>query len=86
MIILNGFILVKRELTEWFKVISLKLIWFSKATSVRIGYFLYIELYGLEPGWLGASFGLRISYVRIIITRKFKYRYIHIYVYVFISM
>jgi hypothetical protein len=24
---------------------------------------------GLEPGWLGASFGLRISYVRIIITR-----------------
>jgi hypothetical protein len=24
---------------------------------------------GLEPGWLGASFGLRNSYVRIIITR-----------------
>ena len=25
---------------------------------------------GLEPGWLGASFGLRICYVRIIITRN----------------
>lgn len=24
---------------------------------------------GLEPGWLGASFGLRMCYVRIIITR-----------------
>lgn len=26
-------------------------------------------LYGLEPGWLGASFGLRNCYVRIVITR-----------------
>ena len=32
----------------------------------------YIKLrkkYGLEPGWLGASFGLRTCYVRIIIIR-----------------
>ena len=35
------FILIKRELTEWFKVISLKLIWLYRVTSVRIGYFLY---------------------------------------------
>ena len=25
---------------------------------------------GLEPGWLGVSFGLRSSYVRIIMTRN----------------
>ena len=33
----------------------------------------YIINYGLEPGWLGASFGLRTCYVRIIIIR---YNYI----------
>lgn len=27
------------------------------------------NLNGLEPGWLGVSFGLRNSYVRIIMTR-----------------
>jgi len=31
--------------------------------------FVIIYIYGLEPGWLGALFGLRSSYVRIIITR-----------------
>ena len=35
------------------------------------------NIYGLEPGWLGASFGLRNSYVRIIITRKEKTCYPH---------
>jgi hypothetical protein len=35
-------------------------------------YFICIlyRINGLEPGWLGASFGLRICYVRIIITRN----------------
>jgi len=28
-----------------------------------------LSVYGLEPGWLGVSFGLRNCYVRIIITR-----------------
>jgi hypothetical protein len=28
---------------------------------------------GLEPGWLGVSFGLRNCYVRVIITRKRAY-------------
>ena len=31
--------------------------------------YINIFFYGLEPGWLGASFGLRICYVRIIIIR-----------------
>ena len=30
---------------------------------------LHLHVYGLEPGWLGASFGLRSCYVRIIIIR-----------------
>ena len=29
----------------------------------------YIRYNGLEPGWLGVSFGLRSSYVQIIMTR-----------------
>src|SRR6266516_5249151 len=29
-----------------------------------------LSVYGLEPGWLGTSFGLRNCYVRIIITRS----------------
>jgi hypothetical protein len=42
------------------------------------------EKSGLEPGWLGASFGLRSSYVRIIITRNMVvnnciYKYIVMY-------
>ena len=28
-----------------------------------------VVLHGLEPGWLGVSFGLRTCYVRIIMTR-----------------
>ena len=32
--------------------------------------FRYVTTHGLEPGWLGASFGLRICYVRIIIARN----------------
>ena len=27
------------------------------------------QAHGLEPGWLGVSFGLRTCYVRIIMTR-----------------
>ena len=40
-------------------------------------------IYGLEPGWLGASFGLRNSYVQIIITRRqfFIYKVISIKVF-----
>ena len=38
---------------------------------------IYLLLYGLEPGWLGASFGLRNCYVRIIITRGKKNKYIN---------
>ena len=34
----------KRELTEWFKVVSLKLIWLKLITSVRIGYSLMVTL------------------------------------------
>jgi hypothetical protein len=68
--------LIKRELAEWIKAISLKLIWLfnNHIRSNRI--FSVIKkkynnnLNGLEPGWLGASFGLRICYVRIIITRN----------------
>jgi hypothetical protein len=41
------------------------------------------NIHGLEPGWLGASFGLRNSYVRIIITRYMVetklYKYIVMY-------
>ena len=73
---------INRELTEWLKVISLKLIWlknhirsnriFSVIFNKDIIYNIYKKfniINGLEPGWLGASFGLRNSYVRIIITR-----------------
>lgn len=56
----------KRELAEWFKAISLKLILVH--TNIRSNR-IFSEVYGLEPGWLGISFGLRISYVRIIMTR-----------------
>ena len=66
------YIYIERELTEWFKVISLKLIWLKKS-HIRSNRIFSVYLYGLEPGWLGASFGLRISYVRIIITRKVLY-------------
>jgi hypothetical protein len=59
--------MIKRELAEWFKAISLKLILVN--TNIRSNR-IFSELYGLEPGWLGASFGLRISYVRIIMTRN----------------
>ncbi len=45
----------------------------SKIKSlIRVAYYRSARLsivYGLEPGWLGASFGLRNCYVRIIIIR-----------------
>lgn len=82
MILSTTIIIYKRELTEWFKVISLKLIWFNRShpfESDILCLFRYNK-YGLEPGWLGASFGLRNCYVRIIIIRKknffSKYNYI----------
>jgi hypothetical protein len=31
---------------------------------------LALQFFGPEPGWLGASFGKRISYVRIIMARS----------------
>ena len=59
-------------------MISLKLIWFNRShpfeSDILCNYFfiplLLKKKYGLEPGWLGASFGLRICYVRIIIIRN----------------
>jgi hypothetical protein len=62
----NNKILFRRELAEWFKATSLKLVLVN--TNIRSNR-IFSVLYGLEPGWLGASFGLRISYVRIIMTR-----------------
>jgi hypothetical protein len=63
-------------------VISLKLIWFNRShpfeSDILCNYYftpIFFSImkkikYGLEPGWLGASFGLRICYVRIIIIRN----------------
>jgi hypothetical protein len=52
-----------------YKYISLYLYKFYKYVILYIEYILN-TISGLEPGWLGASFGLRSSYVRIIITRN----------------
>ena len=57
-------------MAEWSIAISLKLILVN--TNIRSNR-IFSDIYnynGLEPGWLGASFGLRICYVRTIITRK----------------
>jgi hypothetical protein len=57
-------------LAEWFKAISLKLIWFNRSHPFESDILCNIFIInGLEPGWLGVSFGLRSCYVRIIITR-----------------
>jgi len=46
-------------------------IWFKRPHPFESDIiWIYIYLYGLEPGWLGVSFGLRNCYVRIIITRN----------------
>ena len=73
-------------------VASLKLVWFQQShpfesdilcTIIKHAYYIINILYsiraitnGLEPGWLGTSFGLRTSYVRIIITRYEQLKYI----------
>ena len=62
-----------RELAEWFKATSLSLVkgkTFICSNHILSGIINKLEnvIYRLEPGWLGVSFGLRSSYVRIIIT------------------
>ncbi len=62
-----------RELAEWFKAVSLKLIWLIKSHPFKSDILCISKcIHGSEPGWLGASFGLRISYVRIIMTRIYN--------------
>lgn len=61
-----------RELAEGFKAVSLKLIRLND--HIRSNRIFSVKAFnhlinGLEPGWLGASFGMRNCYVRIIITR-----------------
>jgi hypothetical protein len=48
--------------------------YFSEETNIRSNR-IFSVICGLEPGWIGVSFGLRKSYVRIIMTRTMLVKY-----------